>query len=69
MLDICRIDIIATNKRVGCWVGQCSLFESYDSNGWSVCLWRDRSDPAACSNITGNNFTKSDKRNFRKNEM
>jgi hypothetical protein len=37
----------ATNKRVGSGVGQCSLFESYDSNGWSVCCWRDRSDPAA----------------------
>jgi len=37
----------ATNKRVGCRVDQCSLFESSDSNGWSVCFWRDRSDPAA----------------------
>ncbi len=35
------------NKRVGSSAGQCSLFESYDSNGWSVCFWRDRSDPAA----------------------
>jgi hypothetical protein len=37
----------AANKRVGSRVGQCSLFESSDSNGWSVCLGRDRSDPAA----------------------
>ena len=35
------------NKRVGCRAGQCSLFESSDSNGWFVCLGRDRSDPAA----------------------
>jgi hypothetical protein len=35
------------NKRVGSRVGQCSLFESSDSNGWSVCFGRDRSDPAA----------------------
>jgi len=28
----------AANKRVGSRVGQCSLFESSDSNGWSVCL-------------------------------
>ena len=37
----------ALNKRVGCRAGQYSLFESSDSNGWSVCCWRDRSDPAA----------------------
>ena len=35
------------NKRVGSRAGQCSWFESYDSNGWSVCFGRDRSDPAA----------------------
>jgi len=35
------------NKRVVGRVGQCSLFESSDSNGWSVCFGRDRSDPAA----------------------
>jgi hypothetical protein len=37
----------ARNKRVVGRASQCSLFESYDSNGWSVCFWRDRSDPAA----------------------
>ena len=37
----------AANKRVGSRVGQCSLFESSDSNGWSVWFGRDRSDPAA----------------------
>ena len=35
------------NKRVGSRIGQCSLFESYDSNGWSVCLRRNPSDSAA----------------------
>ena len=39
--------INATNKRVGSRAGQCSLFESSDSNGWVVCFGRDRSDPAA----------------------
>ena len=39
--------IVTTNRRVGSRVGQCSLFESYDSNGWVVCFGRDRSDPAA----------------------
>ena len=28
----------ADNKRVGSRVGQCFLFESCDSNGWSVCF-------------------------------
>ena len=37
----------ATNKRVGCRVGQYFLFESTDSNGWLGCFGRDRSDPAA----------------------
>jgi len=37
----------APNKRVGSRAGQCFWFESYDSNGLSVCFWRDRSDPAA----------------------
>ena len=35
------------NKRVVGRACQCSLFESSDSNGWSVCFGRDRSDPAA----------------------
>jgi len=35
------------NKRIVGRVGQCSLFKSSDSNGWSVCFGRDRSDPAA----------------------
>jgi len=30
-------DLISPNKRVGSSAGQYSLFESYDSNGWSVC--------------------------------
>ena len=46
MLAVKMIEV-ATNKRVGSRVGQCSLFESTDSNVWSVCFWRDRSDPAA----------------------
>jgi hypothetical protein len=37
----------AHNKRVVGKAGQCSLFESFDSNGWSVYFGRDRSDPAA----------------------
>jgi len=46
----------SANKRVGCRAGQCSWFESSDSNGWSVCFGRDRSDPAAhaehCKSLT-----------------
>jgi len=41
------VEIITHNRRVGCRVGQCSLFESSDSNSWSVYFGRDRSDPAA----------------------
>ena len=39
--------LITANKRVGSRSGQCFWFESSDSNGWSVCFGRDRSDPAA----------------------
>ena len=39
--------LYATNRCVVGKVGQCSLLESSDSNGWSVCFGRDRSDPAA----------------------
>ncbi len=42
-----KYNIDAPNRRVGSRAGQYSLFESYDSNGWSVCFWCDRSDPAA----------------------
>jgi hypothetical protein len=37
----------AYNRRVGSGVGQCSLFESSDSNSWSVCFWLNHSDSAA----------------------
>jgi len=46
-MPIIEIGEDAANKRVVVRAGQYSLFESYDSNGWSVCFWRDRSDPAA----------------------
>ena len=45
------------NMRVGCRVGQCSLFESYDSNVCAVCFGRDRSDPAAHANHYGQLIT------------
>jgi len=44
---VVKIKRAVPNRRVGSRAGQCSLFESSDSNGWSVCCWRDRSDPAA----------------------
>ena len=47
MYNTLNKNLMGHNRRVGCLVGQCSLFESSDSNGWSVCCWRDRSDPAA----------------------
>jgi|AntAceMinimDraft_16_1070373.scaffolds.fasta_scaffold25604_2 hypothetical protein len=37
----------AANKRVVGRVGQCSLFESSDSNGWSVVYGRNPFDSAA----------------------
>jgi len=39
--------LISTNKRVVGLVGQFSLFESSDSNVWSVCFRRNPSDSAA----------------------
>ena len=43
----------APNKRVGSRVGLFVSSESYDSNfDWSAFGW-DRSDPAACRNISG----------------
>jgi hypothetical protein len=44
----------ATNKRVGSRVGQCSLFESSDSNGWSVCLGVIVPIPPHTQNISSN---------------
>jgi len=40
----------ALNKRVVGRVGQCSLFESSDSNVWAVCFRRNPSDSAAHAN-------------------
>jgi len=52
--------MISPNRRIGSRVGQCSLFESTDSNGWFVCRRRDRSDPAAHANHYGQLIYKGD---------
>lgn len=40
---------VAANRRTGIKAGQCSLFESSDSNGWSVCFVTESADSAACA--------------------
>jgi hypothetical protein len=56
--------VIAGNMRTGSKAGQCSLFESSDSNDWCVCFATESADSAACAGHYAVNFRRIYERNI-----